>query len=84
MAQIFSMDCARIETELIVFQSCPTRSTFYWRNITQSYIRLLAAKILSIFSSTYHSGPKWQLSSNRHFYIYLVLMMYYFGMGYQP
>ena len=53
LAQIFSMDCAKIETELIVLQSCPIGSTFDWRNVTQSYIRLLAAKILSIFSSTY-------------------------------
>ena len=53
LAQIFSMDCAKIETDLIVLQSCPTGSTFDWRNVTQSYIRLLADKILSIFSSTY-------------------------------
>ena len=49
LAQIFSMDCAEIETDLIVLQSCPTGSTFDWRNVTQSYIRLLAAKILSIY-----------------------------------
>ena len=50
LAQIFSVDCARLETELIDLQSFPTIN---WRYVSQSYIRILPAKILSIFSSTY-------------------------------
>ena len=56
LAQIFSVDCARLEIDLIDLidlQSSPTESTLDWRNVTHSYIRLLAAKIVSIFSSTY-------------------------------
>ena len=53
LAKIFIIDCAKMETDIIVLQSCPTGSTIDWRNVTQYYIRLLAAKILSIFSSAY-------------------------------
>ena len=53
LAQIFSVDCARLEIDLIDLQSSPTETTLDWRNVTQSYIRLLAAKIVSIFSFIY-------------------------------
>ena len=53
LAQIFSVDCARLEIDLIDLQSSPTESTLDWRNVTQYYIRLLAAKIVSFFNSTY-------------------------------
>ena len=51
LAEIFSVDCVRLEIDLIDLQSSPTESILDWRNVTQSYIRLLAAKIVYIFSS---------------------------------
>ena len=54
IATIFDIDAAGIENYLLELQTvCFKVNDFKWKNITQPFLRLFAAKYATIFASTY-------------------------------